>query len=158
AHRASDRRAGPAAVPRRRRGAGRRPARRRRRRGRPRPARAGARWGGVGPPEGERKATMARTGGRAAEPPPPRIWLEADQLRAGYTQCLNVLLPARALGASDKVVFFGVVSFAWQDGAAWPSIEALTARIGLSRATVLRSLGELKRVGLLKVRRRGQGM
>jgi DNA-binding transcriptional ArsR family regulator len=87
-----------------------------------------------------------------------RIWLADDQLRAGYTQCLNVLLPARALGASDKVVFFGVLSFAWQDAAAWPSIETLSARVGLSRATVLRSLAELKRVGLLRVRRRGQGL
>ena len=91
-------------------------------------------------------------------PPSPRIWLADDQLRAGYTQCLNVLLPATELGASDKVVFFGVLSFAWQSGAAWPSIEALSGRVGLSRATVLRSLGELRRRGLLRVRRRGQGL
>jgi DNA-binding transcriptional ArsR family regulator len=101
---------------------------------------------------------VGHKGGPAGEPPPPRIWLEDDLLRAGYTQCLNVLLPARKLGASDKIVFFGVISFAWQDDAAWPSIEALTARVGLHRATVLRSLAELKRVGLLKVRRRGQGV
>jgi DNA-binding transcriptional ArsR family regulator len=91
-------------------------------------------------------------------PPGTRIWVEDDLLRAGYTQCLNVLLPARALGASDKIVFFGVLSFAWQDDAAWPSIEMLSARVGLSRATVLRSLSELKRFALLKVRRRGQGL
>jgi DNA-binding transcriptional ArsR family regulator len=90
--------------------------------------------------------------------PAARIWVEDDLLRAGYTQCLNVLLPARALGASDKIVFFGVLSFAWQDGAAWPSIEMLSARVGLSRATVLRSVSELKRFALLKVRRRGQGL
>jgi DNA-binding transcriptional ArsR family regulator len=89
---------------------------------------------------------------------PTRIWVEDDLLRAGYTQCLNVLLPARALGASDKIVFFGVLSYAWQADAAWPSIEMLTHRVGLSRATVLRSLAELKQVGLLGVRRRGQGL
>src|SRR5262249_19342915 len=119
-------------VPCRHRGAGRRPS-------------AGGRRGGGG------------HRGRAGTAP-TRIWVEDDLVRASYTQCLNVLLPARTLGASDKIVFFGVLSYAWQDDAAWPSIEMLTARVGLSRATVLRSLGELKRVGLLKVRRRGQGL
>jgi DNA-binding transcriptional ArsR family regulator len=86
-----------------------------------------------------------------------RIWIEDDLLRAGYTQCLNVLLPATKIGACDKIVFFGLLSFAWQDDAAWPSVEALGARVGLSRRAVLYALAELKRVGLLKVRRRGQG-
>jgi DNA-binding transcriptional ArsR family regulator len=86
-----------------------------------------------------------------------RIWIEDDLLRAGYTACFNVLLPARAIGPCDKIVLFGVLSFAWQDDAAWPSIEALSARVGLSRRAVLYALAELKRVGLLKVRRRGQG-
>jgi len=86
-----------------------------------------------------------------------RIWIEDDLLRAGYTQCLNVLLPATAIGACDKIVYFGILSFAWQDDAAWPSVEALAARVGLSRRAVLYALAELKAHGLLKVRRRGQG-
>jgi DNA-binding transcriptional ArsR family regulator len=89
---------------------------------------------------------------------PGRIWLEDDALRAGYTQCLNALLPATALSPPDKIVFFGVLSFAWQDDAAWPSVEQLAARVGLARTTVIQALGELKRHGLLRVRRRGQGM
>jgi DNA-binding transcriptional ArsR family regulator len=89
---------------------------------------------------------------------PGRIWLEDDVLRAGYTQCVNALLPATALSPPDKIVFFGVLSFAWQDDAAWPSVEQLAARVGLARTTVIQALGELKRHGLLRVRRRGQGM
>jgi DNA-binding transcriptional ArsR family regulator len=103
------------------------------------------------PPARRRRADGASAGG------PDRIWIEDDLLRAGYTECFNVLLPARAIGPCDKMVFFGILSFAWQDDAAWPSVEALSARVGLSRRAVLYALAELKRVGLLKVRRRGQG-
>src|SRR5262245_29368398 len=106
----------------------------------------------------DRPAGIAPDGlGPGGAPGAGRIWLEDDLLRAGYTQCLNVLLPSTVLRPPDKIVFYGVLSFAWQEDTAWPSIEQLAARVGLNRSTVIDALQELKRHGLLRVHRRGQG-
>lgn len=86
------------------------------------------------------------------------IWIEDETLRSGFTQLPNSLLVRKDVPAGAKIVYQGLLSFAWQADSCFPGQTALAERVGLSPRSVFTHLKQLQQVGLLTVERRGQGM
>jgi Mn-dependent DtxR family transcriptional regulator len=49
------------------------------------------------------------------------------------------------------------LSYAWQNDLCFPGQERLAGDIGMSRSSVTAFTGELEKVGLVNIQRRGQG-
>src|SRR5712692_1822955 len=77
--------------------------------------------------------------------------------RQGFTQVPNFLLKSKKLNAGDKMTFAMLLSYAWQNDYCFPGQERLAQDLGLTDRSVRTHLKSLERVGLLAIKRRGQG-
>lgn len=75
----------------------------------------------------------------------------------GFTQVPNFLLKSKKLSSGDKMTFAMLLSYAWQNDHCFPGQERLAEDLGLSDRSVRTHLKALESVGLLDIKRRGQG-
>lgn len=75
-----------------------------------------------------------------------------------YSSLPDVFLRDPTLAASAKLVWMALAGHLGPSGTeVWPSMTRLSRRTGLSRATVLRAVGDLEDAGLIAVRRQPSG-
>jgi hypothetical protein len=79
---------------------------------------------------------------------------EDDFLGAGFTQIPNIVLRMPGLSADAKLVYAGLLSYAWRDRQCYPGHRRLAEDLGLSRHTIMRRINELESIGLLAVTHR----
>ena len=77
---------------------------------------------------------------------------------AGFTQVPNFILKNGDISCNAKVAYALLLSYAWHNEKVFPGQERMAADMGMSRPNVTKTIGELERVGLLEVQRRGQGL
>lgn len=77
--------------------------------------------------------------------------------RGGFTQVPNFLLKSQKLSAGDKMTFAMLLSYAWQNDFCFPGQMRLAQDLGLHERNVRRHLKSLEAIGLLAIKRRGQG-
>ncbi len=75
----------------------------------------------------------------------------------GFTQVPNFLLKSKKLSAGDKMTFAMLLSYAWQNDYCFPGQVRLAQDLGLHERNVRRHLKSLEAIGLLAIKRRGQG-
>lgn len=75
----------------------------------------------------------------------------------GYAQISNALLRSPRVSLQAKSVYALLKSYAWQDANTYPGVGTLCDAAGVSKDTLGKYLKELIAVGLIKVKRRGQG-
>jgi len=75
----------------------------------------------------------------------------------GFTQVPNFLLKSKKLSAGDKMAFAMLLSYAWQNDYCFPGQERLAQDLGLTDRSVRTHLKSLESIGLLAIKRRGQG-
>ncbi len=85
------------------------------------------------------------------------IVIEDETLKAGFTQIPNGILRNRVLSPGAKLVYMGILSYAWQQGSCFPGQEQLALDLGISKRSVVTHLQELKQAQFLRVQRRGLG-
>jgi len=77
--------------------------------------------------------------------------------RGGFTQVPNFLLKSQKLSTGDKMTFAMLLSYAWQNDFCFPGQVRLAKDLGLHERNVRRHLKSLEAIGLLAIKRRGQG-
>jgi len=77
--------------------------------------------------------------------------------RFGFTQLPNFVLKNGSLGIGSKVVYAMFLYYAWHKDSCFPGQDRLADDIGMSKSRVNEFIKELKRAGLIEIRRRGQG-
>lgn len=77
--------------------------------------------------------------------------------RQGFTQVPNFLLKSKKLSAGDKMTFAMLLSYAWQNDYCFPGQARLAQDLGLTDRSVRTHLKSLETIGLLAIKRRGQG-
>ena len=77
--------------------------------------------------------------------------------QGGFTQVPNFILKDPSLSVGAKVTYSMFLSYAWQNNCCFPGQERLAADMGMSRTSVTAFIGELEKVGLVSIQRRGQG-
>jgi DNA-binding transcriptional ArsR family regulator len=75
----------------------------------------------------------------------------------GFTQVPNFILRSPKLSAGDKVTFAMLLSYAWHNDFCYPGQRTLADQLGLDDRSVRRHLKSLESIGLLVIKRRGQG-
>jgi hypothetical protein len=85
------------------------------------------------------------------------IVVEDETLREGFVQLPNRILRDPDLSPAAKLVYAGILSYAWRDESAWPGQARLAADLGVHHNTVWRMIKELQERGYLTVKRRGLG-
>ncbi len=75
----------------------------------------------------------------------------------GFTQVPNFLLKSKKLSSGDKMAFAMLLSYAWQNDFCFPGQLRLADDLGLDERSVRRHLKSLETIGLLAIKRRGQG-
>ena len=76
----------------------------------------------------------------------------------GFTILPNFILAHPKLSPKAKLVFAGLVSFAYGNkNAVYPGQDKIAQKLGISVATVYRGIRELQKYGYIQVIRRGQG-
>ena len=91
---------------------------------------------------------------RKAPPSEGEFAFEDDFLAAGFTQIPNVVLRMPGLSSDAKLVYAGLLSYAWRDRSCYPGHKRLAEDLSLSRHTVMRRIKELESVGLVVVTHR----
>src|SRR5437870_5439651 len=77
--------------------------------------------------------------------------------RQGFTQVPNFLLKSKKLSAGDKMTFAMLLSYAWQNDYCFPGQVRLGQDLGLHETNVRKHLKSLQAIGLMTIKRRGQG-
>jgi biotin operon repressor len=77
--------------------------------------------------------------------------------RGGFTQVPNFILNDPDLSLGAKVTYAKFLQYAWYNDSCFPGQERLAGEIGMSRSRVNEFVKELERVGLITIKRRGQG-
>lgn len=86
------------------------------------------------------------------------ILKNADAATAkGFTMVPNFILKSTKLSAGDKMTFAMLLSYAWQRDFCYPGQKRLAEDLGLTDRSVRTHLKSLEGVGLLAIRRLGQG-
>jgi DNA-binding transcriptional ArsR family regulator len=86
------------------------------------------------------------------------ILKNADAATAqGFTQVPNFILKSTKLSAGDKMTFAMLLSYAWRKDFCYPGQRRLAEDLGLTDRSVRTHLKALETVGLLAIRRLGQG-
>jgi DNA-binding transcriptional ArsR family regulator len=86
------------------------------------------------------------------------ILKNADAATAkGFTMVPNFILKSPKLSAGDKMTFAMLLSYAWQDDHCYPGQKRLAGDLGLTDRSVRTHLKALEAIGLLAIRRLGQG-
>ena len=75
----------------------------------------------------------------------------------GFTQVPNFILRSPELSAGDKITFAMLLSYAWKDDFCFPGQVCLGKDMGLAERNVRKHLKSLETIGLLSIKRRGQG-
>ena len=75
----------------------------------------------------------------------------------GFTQVPNFLLKSKKLSAGDKMAFAMLLSYAWQNDYCFPGQIRLGEDLGIHETNVRKHLKSLQAIGLLSIKRRGQG-
>ena len=75
----------------------------------------------------------------------------------GFTMLPNFVLKSPKLTAGDKMTFAMLLSYAWQNDYCFPGQVRLGKDLGLHETNVRKHLKSLEAIGLLTIRRRGQG-
>jgi len=78
-------------------------------------------------------------------------------VRGGFTQVPNFILKDPQLSVGAKVAYAMFLSYAWHNDSCFPGQDRLADDMGMSRVRVTQLIAELDRVGLVTIRRRGQG-
>ena len=86
------------------------------------------------------------------------ILKNADAATAqGFTQVPNFILKSTKLSAGDKMTFAMLLSYAWQKDFCYPGQKRLGVDLGLTDRSVRTHLKSLETIGLLAIKRLGQG-
>ena len=86
------------------------------------------------------------------------ILKNADAATAkGFTMVPNFILKSTKLSAGDKMTFAMLLSYAWQKDYCYPGQKRLGEDLGLTDRSVRTHLKSLQGVGLLNIKRPGQG-
>ncbi len=86
------------------------------------------------------------------------ILKNADAATAkGFTMVPNFILKSTKLSAGDKMTFAMLLSYAWQKDYCYPGQKALAEDLGLTDRSVRTHLKALEAIGLLSIKRVGQG-
>ena len=75
----------------------------------------------------------------------------------GFTQVPNFILKSKKLTAGDKMTFAMLLSYAWQKDFCYPGQKRLAEDLGLTDRSVRTHIKSLETVGLLEIKRPGQG-
>ena len=87
------------------------------------------------------------------------ILKNADAATAkGFTMVPNFILKSAKLSAGDKMTFAMLLSYAWQKDHCYPGQKLLAEDLGLTDRSVRTHLKSLQTVGLLTIKRLGQGL
>lgn len=78
-------------------------------------------------------------------------------LQGGFTQVPNFILRNGELSVGAKVTYAMFLSYAWNNDSCFPGQDRLADDMGMSRSRVTEFVGELERMGLISIQRRGQG-
>src|SRR5687767_7419958 len=82
----------------------------------------------------------------------------ADDLSSrGFTQIPNHVLEDERLTFGARIVYAMLLRYAWQNNFCFPGQDTLANDMGTTDRQIRNLLTELKAVGYLEVRRRGQG-
>jgi len=86
------------------------------------------------------------------------ILKNADAATAkGFTMVPNFILKSTKLSAGDKMTFAMLLSYAWQRDFCYPGQKRLGDDLGLTDRSVRTHLKALETIGLLAIKRVGQG-
>jgi hypothetical protein len=86
------------------------------------------------------------------------ILKNADAATAkGFTMVPNFILKSTKLSAGDKMTFAMLLSYAWQRDFCYPGQKRLAEDLGLTDRSVRTHLKALEIVGLMAIKRLGQG-
>ncbi len=77
--------------------------------------------------------------------------------RGGFTQIPNFILTDDTLSLGAKVAYAMFLHYAWHKDSCFPGQDRLAGAMGMSKSRVNDFIKELERVGLIEIRRRGQG-
>ena len=77
--------------------------------------------------------------------------------RGGFTQVPNFILTDDTLGLGAIVAYAMFLHYAWHKDSCFPGQDRLAEAMGMSKSRVNEFIKELERVGLIEIRRRGQG-
>lgn len=83
------------------------------------------------------------------------IIVDDETLRGGFTAMPNRVMSRDDISPGAKMVYLGLLYYAWQDGSCFPGQARLGMLIGIHEATVRKYLRELEEVGLVVTTRRG---
>jgi len=78
-------------------------------------------------------------------------------VRGGFTQVPNFILKDPNISPGAKVTYSMFLSYAWHNDSCFPGQEKLAADMGMSRSRVAEFIGELRKAGLISIKRRGLG-
>ena len=77
--------------------------------------------------------------------------------RGGFTQVPNFILTDDTLSLGAKVAYAMFLHYAWHKNSCFPGQDRLAEAMGMSKSRVNEFIKELERIGLIEIRRRGQG-
>lgn len=77
--------------------------------------------------------------------------------RGGFTQVPNFILTDDTLSLGAKVASAMFLHYAWNKDSCFPGQDRLAEAMGMSKSRVNEFIKELERIGLIEIRRRGQG-
>src|SRR5438045_3360250 len=89
---------------------------------------------------------------------PNTLQVESEILKKGFTIIPNYVLRARNLSRDAKLLYGILLSYAWQTDSCFPGYDTLMEDMQCGRPQVSKYIKELKEVGLIEVKRRGQGL
>ncbi len=75
----------------------------------------------------------------------------------GWTGVPNFILESREISVGAKLTYAMLLKYARELDECFPGQERLAEDMGTGKRSIVRYIGELERVGLLAVKRRGQG-
>jgi predicted transcriptional regulator len=87
--------------------------------------------------------------------PRDRIEFADDNLKYGFAQVPRLVLRAKGLSTSAKLVYAMLLDYAWQNNNCYPGQERLAEDLDISRRTVIRALDELSSYKLIAIKRQG---
>lgn len=78
-------------------------------------------------------------------------------VRGGFTQIPNFILKDENISIGAKVVYAMLLSYYWHDGRVFPGQNTLAGHLGMSVGRVNDFIKELEAIGLIDIKRLGQG-
>ena len=76
----------------------------------------------------------------------------------GWTGVPNFILESKEISVGAKLTYAMLLKYAREQDECFPGQKLLAKDIGSGRRSIVRYIAELERVGLLSIKRRGQGL